>query len=129
VLKSLERLSFGPVVLLHTRPRSIASLSPRQVFAGTALGLVQKRPVDLFDMDATALNRFDRIGDLDQLAGGFFRVGGGGRRQISSGAIFQENLSTGPARRCVPSTRSHRPYRTAARCEFRTDDVALREAA
>jgi hypothetical protein len=26
-------------------------------------------------MDSTVLNRFDRVGDLDQLAGGFFGVG------------------------------------------------------
>jgi len=39
-----------------------------------ALGLVQKRRVDQFDVDATVLHCLDRVGDLDQLAGGFFRV-------------------------------------------------------
>jgi len=41
------------------------------VFVGAAFGLVQKRPIDLLDMDATVLNGFGRVGDLDQLAGGF----------------------------------------------------------
>jgi hypothetical protein len=42
-----------------------------KVLVGTALGLVQKGLVDLLDMDATVLNGFDRVGDLDQLARGF----------------------------------------------------------
>jgi hypothetical protein len=48
--------------------------------AGAILGrrgalLVEKRRVDLLDMDTAILHRLDRAGDLDQFAGGFFRVG------------------------------------------------------
>jgi hypothetical protein len=41
------------------------------VFGRTALEIEQKWPVDQFDKDAAFLRRLDRIGDLDQLAGGF----------------------------------------------------------
>jgi hypothetical protein len=42
--------------------------------------LRQKRRVDQFDVNAAVLNGFNRVGDLDQLAGGFFRVGVGAIR-------------------------------------------------
>ena len=47
----------------------------RQIEAGFVFGrrafvFGQKRPVDQLDKDATFLHRLDRIGDLDQLAGG-----------------------------------------------------------
>jgi hypothetical protein len=41
------------------------------------LELEQHRRVEQFDMDPAVLDGFDRIGDLDQLAGGGFRVGVG----------------------------------------------------
>jgi len=35
---------------------------------------MQKRPVDQLDKDATFLRWLNRIGDLDELAGGFFWI-------------------------------------------------------
>ena len=69
--------------------------------------LVQKRPVDQFDIDAAVLHRLDRIGDLDQLAGGFLRIGVGAVGGVfSSGRHFHkcaENGRAPPYRRFVKS--------------------------
>src|SRR5471030_1225781 len=55
------------------------------VFGRRSLVFTQKRPVDQLDEDAAVLCRLNRIGDLDQLAGGLFRIGKG-----SIGGIFHE---------------------------------------
>ena len=44
------------------------------VFGRRALVLAEKRPVDQFDEDPAVLCRLDRVGDLDQLARGFFWI-------------------------------------------------------
>jgi hypothetical protein len=36
---------------------------------------VQKGPIDQLDKNAAVLHGLDRIGDLEQLAGGFFWIG------------------------------------------------------
>ena len=57
----------------------------RQIKVGLVLGraglvLIQKRRVDQLDVDTAVLNGLDRIGDLDQLAGGLLRIGVGAIR-------------------------------------------------
>ena len=49
------------------------------VFGRAGAFLEKHRPVDLFDVDPTVLNRFDCEGDFHQLASGFIgiRVGAG----------------------------------------------------
>jgi hypothetical protein len=42
-----------------------------------ALELGQEWPIDLFDMDAAVLNRFDAVGGLKKLPRGDFRIGEG----------------------------------------------------
>jgi hypothetical protein len=73
------------------------------VFGRRALVLAEKRPVDQFDVDATVLHRLDRIGDLDQLAGGLFRirVGSGRSPARPRGAVVwrgRANVACGVAR-------------------------------
>jgi len=40
------------------------------ILCGRAAFLEQERPVDLLDVDATVLQRLDRVGDLQEFAGG-----------------------------------------------------------
>ncbi len=45
------------------------------IFRRRPAKLVQEWPVDLFDADAAIMHRFDRMGDLYQLAGRDVRIG------------------------------------------------------
>jgi hypothetical protein len=45
------------------------------IFGWRGALLVQKRRVDFLNMDTAVLHRLDRAGDLDQFAGGCFKVG------------------------------------------------------
>jgi hypothetical protein len=63
----------------------------------------KKRPVDQLYIDATVLHRLDGIGDLDQLAGGFFRVG---VRAING--EFHQAISIWAAAFAVPAIQSDR---------------------
>jgi hypothetical protein len=71
---------------LFSRPAVCARhLKASLVFGSRTTVLSQKRPIDQFDEDPAVLRRFDRIGDLDQLARGFLGIGiGANRRRISS---------------------------------------------
>jgi hypothetical protein len=69
-----------------------------------ALEFGQKRPVDQLDKDATVANSFDRIGDLDQLAGGLFEIGVGRSTANFIGPVF--NAPSGEAS-TVPCGLSH----------------------
>jgi hypothetical protein len=42
-----------------------------------AAAVLQKRPVGLLDMDAAVLNCFGRVGDFQELAGGFLVISKG----------------------------------------------------
>ena len=57
------------------------------VFGRRGALLVEKRRVDLLDVDTAILHRLDRAGDLDQFAGGCFRVGVDTGRPIALGSF------------------------------------------
>src|SRR6476620_1547453 len=58
------------------------------VVLGRAAFLEQERPVDLLDVDAAVLHRLDRVGDLQQLAGGDGRISEGARRDVLHAATL-----------------------------------------
>ncbi len=47
------------------------------VLRGRAFELEQEWPVDLLDIDSAVLDGLERVGELEQFAGGDFRVGEG----------------------------------------------------
>jgi len=60
---------------MHDQPAALdRELEAGAIFRGRRLMLEQHRAIEQLDMDATILHGFDRIGDLDQLAGGGFGV-------------------------------------------------------
>ena len=83
-------------------------LEANAVFGRTAAGL-QKRPVDLFDVDAAVLDGFGRVGDLDQLAGGFLGISEG-----SIGGVFIRSFHLAGGAK---------PRYFAGRCELLTSDA------
>ena len=68
-------------------PDESSALVPHQPAAGSrqlqagldfgwrALVVKQKRPVDLLDVDAAVLRRFEAVGDLKRFAGGLYQIG------------------------------------------------------
>ena len=73
---------------MHLEPAALdREFEARAVLGRAAAVSEQKRLVDFLDVDA-ALNRFDRVRDLEDPARGFFWVGeGGGRWCISCGGL------------------------------------------
>ena len=63
-----------PLSCNSSQPRAIARSRPA-VLGRRATLPIQKRPVDLLDMDAAVLHGLGCVGDLDEFAGGFFGVG------------------------------------------------------
>src|ERR1700681_4324440 len=85
----LGKLHIGPG-FVHPQPAAgDGELDAGAIFGRTATFLKQKRPVDLLNVDPAVLDRLDRVGDLKQLARGFFRVG-----ERSLGGIFHRLAST-----------------------------------
>jgi hypothetical protein len=75
---------------MHLEPAAIdREFEARAVLGRAAPVTEQERLVDLLDVDA-ALNRLDRIGDLEDPVRGFFWVGirAGGRRISCGGLVF-----------------------------------------
>jgi hypothetical protein len=78
------------MVCLAGWPPAKRAIEGRLVFRWAALGHLQERGVDRFDVDATFLNGLDAVSDLDQLASGLFRVGvGAGSREYLVGPTAQ----------------------------------------
>ena len=50
-------------------------IEPGSVLGRTAAFLEQEGPVELFDMDAAILHGLGRVGDLQELARGGFKIG------------------------------------------------------
>jgi len=70
---------------VHRQPAAIdGELHSGAVFGWAAAISEQKRLVDFLDVDA-ALNRFDRIGDLENPARGLLWIGKGAR-----GSVFHQ---------------------------------------
>lgn len=64
-------ISEAAIVTMFSQPTALdCHLEPGATFLRAALDLIQKRSVDLLNVDAAVLHRFNGIGDLDQLAGG-----------------------------------------------------------
>ena len=55
----------------------MVALNTKVLPNGRALELEQKRPVDLLDIDPAVLDGLECVGQLEELAGGDFRVGEG----------------------------------------------------
>ena len=96
-------LTYVPISCISSQSRSIASLSPAVYSAGVPLRFEQKRPVDELDVDATILHGFNRVGELDQLAGGDFRISIGANSGEFHGLV---RLRNGPIEDCFSCLKS-----------------------
>jgi hypothetical protein len=70
----LGEFHIGPGFVQQQPAAADREIEPGLVFGRAGLVLEQKRSIDQFDVNARVLRRFDRIGDLDQLARGFLRI-------------------------------------------------------
>ena len=67
------------------------------VLRGRALQFEEKRPVDLFDMDAAVLHWLEGVGQLHQLAGGGLGIGDGTEIDEFHGCLKSSMLTACPA--------------------------------